>query len=84
MATKIETPAATAVAASSVWGWPLVNMHNRHQMFSKVKDHAIGRRPAGARLRQATEDFEAFMRTYWADTPILENKWSPPPVIRRA
>ena len=24
------------------WGWPLVNMHNRHQMFSKVKDHAIG------------------------------------------
>src|SRR5689334_17707593 len=24
------------------WGWPLVNMQHRHQMFSKVKDHAIG------------------------------------------
>jgi hypothetical protein len=28
------------------------------------------------------EDFEVFMRAYWAEAPILENKWSPPPVVR--
>ena len=52
--TRRETPGpslGTRLPASYVrdlgrlmyfWGWPLVNMRNRHQLFSKVKDHAIG------------------------------------------
>ena len=24
------------------WSWPIVNMHNRHQMFATVKEHATG------------------------------------------
>ena len=48
------------------WGWPLVNMRNKAKNW----------------LPAPKEDFEVFVRAYWADTAILENKWSPPPVVR--
>jgi hypothetical protein len=29
-------------ALAYVWGWPLVNMHNRHVVFSKVTENGLG------------------------------------------
>jgi hypothetical protein len=25
-----------------LWGWPMVNMHNRELVFSKVPEHGLG------------------------------------------
>lgn len=28
------------------------------------------------------DEFSLYIRAYWPDTPILEEKWNPPPVVR--
>jgi hypothetical protein len=32
----------TLATLAYVWGWPLVNMHNRHVVFSKVPENGLG------------------------------------------
>lgn len=41
--TRLPTPYVEALARIAfIWGWPLVNMHNRHMVFAQVPECGLG------------------------------------------